>query len=239
MPCVFIRTALYCRVKINYSDPTHHTRAQLAEKGWNIRSNQSKSGSLRVAKGSRLEMRTLRDSRPINPEIQRSTKSIQAEEKLTICSDSSNSPFSCLQLLHLLLTMRLFARYVPNEINQLFLQQKILPFPHDARHCSLILSIVQPITCKLIMSDKEMQVILNKADECMGDECPLDELDALLTMLKDTQETLEGRLENVSHMIEELNHLNGKEGRETDEVKAFVKDMLRVFSHDVSLVYCI
>jgi len=82
------------------------------------------------------------------------------------------------------------------------------------------------------MSDEEMQVILDKADECMGEECPLDELDSLLTMLKDTQETLEGRLDKVSLMIVELNRLNRKEERETDEVKAFVKDMLRVFSHE-------
>ena len=34
-------------------------------------------------------------------------------------------------------------------------------------------------------------------------------------------------------MINMLDHLNAKDGRSKDEVKSFVRDMLRVFAHEV------
>lgn len=46
---------------------------------------------------------------------------------------------------------------------------------------------------------------------------------------------MDSRLKKISAMISELEHLSAKEGRNKDDVKAFVKDMMRVFSHgDVS-----
>jgi hypothetical protein len=39
------------------------------------------------------------------------------------------------------------------------------------------------------------------------------------------------------NMISHLQHINEKEERQTDEVRAFVKDMLRVFSTDKPLVF--
>lgn len=86
----------------------------------------------------------------------------------------------------------------------------------------------------LIMSDAETAAILEKAEGCMGEECSIDEVAELLVLLKDTQKSLEGRLENVMNLVGDLQKLNEKEGRETDEVRAFVRDMLRVFSSDVS-----
>lgn len=84
------------------------------------------------------------------------------------------------------------------------------------------------------MSDAEVATIMEKANGCMGEECSVDEVEELLVLLKDTQKTLESRIENVMNMVGELQHLNGKEERQTDEVKSFVSDMLRVFAHDVS-----
>eukprot|EP00980_Cylindrotheca_fusiformis_P003284 scaffold743_cov117-Cylindrotheca_fusiformis.AAC.3 len=85
----------------------------------------------------------------------------------------------------------------------------------------------------LIMSDEETAAVFEKAKGCMGSECSVDEVDDLLVLLKDTQGSLEERLENVKKLIDELDHLNEKKERKADEVRAFVKDMLRVFSTNV------
>mmetsp|Transcript_28496 Transcript_28496/g.69071 ORF Transcript_28496/g.69071 Transcript_28496/m.69071 type:complete len:150 (+) Transcript_28496:115-564(+) len=113
-----------------------------------------------------------------------------------------------------------------------FLQLAFLVSAATAFTANQPVSIRQTTACNLIMSDQEVANILEKANGCMGEECSIDEVDELLFLLKDTQKSLESRMENVMNMIGELQHLNDKEERETDEVKAFVKDMLRVFSHD-------
>jgi len=95
-------------------------------------------------------------------------------------------------------------------------------------------SMRQTTVCNLIMTDEEVETILSKATDCMGEECSVDEVDELLVLLKDTQKSLESRMDTVMNMISDLQHLNGQEERQVDEVKALVKDMLRVFAHDVS-----
>lgn len=79
--------------------------------------------------------------------------------------------------------------------------------------------------------------VLNKSTECIESECSLDEVEELLTVLKQTEKDLEGRLTKIMNTISHLQHINHKEERKTDEVRAFVKDMLRVFSTDKPLVF--
>merc|ERR1712124_243415 len=43
--------------------------------------------------------------------------------------------------------------------------------------------------------------------------------------------------EKIMNTISHLQHINAKEERKTDEVRAFVKDMLRVFNTDKPLVF--
>lgn len=85
----------------------------------------------------------------------------------------------------------------------------------------------------LIMSDEETEKILGHAQECVDSECSVDEVGDLLTVLKATEKDLEERLEQIMNMIAHLQHINAKEERKTDEVRAFVQDMLRVFNTDV------
>ncbi|CAJ1937810.1 unnamed protein product [Cylindrotheca closterium] len=92
-------------------------------------------------------------------------------------------------------------------------------------------SLRQPTVCNLVMSDKEVAAILDQAKGCMGEECSVDEVDQLLTLLKATEKDLNSRMKDVVRMIGELDHLNGKEERKPDEIKSFVKDMMSVFSH--------
>mmetsp|Transcript_13309 Transcript_13309/g.24995 ORF Transcript_13309/g.24995 Transcript_13309/m.24995 type:complete len:156 (-) Transcript_13309:532-999(-) len=89
----------------------------------------------------------------------------------------------------------------------------------------------------LIMTDEETEVVLSKASDCVEGECSVDEVDDLLKVLKGTEKELEDRLEKIMNMIAHLQHVNQKEERKTDEVRAFVKDMLRVFNTDKPLVY--
>jgi len=45
---------------------------------------------------------------------------------------------------------------------------------------------------------------------------------------------MEERLKKISKMIADLEEVSNKKNRDKDEVKAFVKDMLRVFERGVS-----
>ena len=87
------------------------------------------------------------------------------------------------------------------------------------------------------LSEEETMTVLNKSTECIESECSIDEVDELLTVLKDTEKELEGRLQKIMNAISHLQQINEKEERKTDEVRAFVKDMLRVFNTDKPLVF--
>ena len=84
------------------------------------------------------------------------------------------------------------------------------------------------------MSDAETEQVLKQASGCVEGECSIDEVDDLLAVLKETEAELEARLEKIMNMVSHLQHINAKEERKTDEVRAFVSDLLRVFSTGVS-----
>jgi hypothetical protein len=85
-----------------------------------------------------------------------------------------------------------------------------------------------------MLSDAETESVLKQATDCAEGECSLDEVSELLYTLKDTEKELEDRLEKIMNMVSHLQHINEKEERKTDEVRAFVSDLLRVFGSDVS-----
>lgn len=86
----------------------------------------------------------------------------------------------------------------------------------------------------IIMSDEETEAILKSASKCTDGECSVDEIQHLVKDLKEQQKVLEDRMTKIMNMVAHLEHVNEKKERKTDEVRAFVKDMLRVFAHDVS-----
>jgi hypothetical protein len=96
---------------------------------------------------------------------------------------------------------------------------------------------VSTTAVRVIMTEEETATILKKSEECIASECSLDEVDDLLAILKDTEMDLEDRLNKIKNMISHLKHINEKEERQTDEVRAFVKDMLRVFNTDKPLIF--
>lgn len=87
------------------------------------------------------------------------------------------------------------------------------------------------------MSEEETLAILNKSNECMESECSLEEVDELLAVLKDTERELTIRVDKIMNTISHLQHINEKEERKTDEVRAFVKDLLSVFNTDKPMVF--
>jgi hypothetical protein len=82
------------------------------------------------------------------------------------------------------------------------------------------------------MTEDETAALLKNTQDCLETECSIDEVGDLLSVLKGTESELKTRLAKISEMISQLDHLNEKEERQTDEVRAFVKDMLRVFNTD-------
>jgi DNA repair exonuclease SbcCD ATPase subunit len=89
---------------------------------------------------------------------------------------------------------------------------------------------------RIIMTDEETEKVLKSAQDCVESECSIDEVDDLLQVLKSTEKELEDRLEKIMNMIGHLQHINEKPERQTNEVRQFVKDMLRVFNTEVCLV---
>jgi hypothetical protein len=82
------------------------------------------------------------------------------------------------------------------------------------------------------MSDAETDAILQSAKNCADGECSVDEISDLVSELKEQQEILELRMNKIMNMIAHLEHVNEKPNRNDDEVRKFVKDMLRVFAHE-------
>jgi hypothetical protein len=98
-----------------------------------------------------------------------------------------------------------------------------------------------PLACQpsliarhVLLSDDETKSILQHGIDCVESECSVDDVDDLINTLKEQQEVLNQRLVKVMNMVAHLQEVNQKNDRKTDEVRSFVKDLLRVFNHEVS-----
>ncbi|KAI2506183.1 hypothetical protein MHU86_8218 [Fragilaria crotonensis] len=84
----------------------------------------------------------------------------------------------------------------------------------------------------VLLSDDETKSILQHGIDCVESECSVDDVDDLINTLKEQQEVLNQRLVKVMNMVAHLQEVNQKNDRKTDEVRSFVKDLLRVFNHE-------
>lgn len=91
----------------------------------------------------------------------------------------------------------------------------------------------------ILLSDEETETIFNKATDCAEGECSLDDVNDLLSELNAQQKILSDRLAQVTNMIDTLAGVNDKEEREVDEVRQYVRDLLRVFNNDVSIKHAL
>ncbi|KAL7542074.1 hypothetical protein ACHAWF_007094 [Thalassiosira exigua] len=91
-------------------------------------------------------------------------------------------------------------------------------------------SRAQQTARNLIMTEEEITSILGKAHGCVESECAVNDVEDLIAELKDQQAVLSERLDTVMNAVAHLQHVNEQEGRKTDDVRAIVRDMLRVFT---------
>ena len=80
------------------------------------------------------------------------------------------------------------------------------------------------------MSDEETEAILRTIEDCSEhSQCDVDDVASLLYELKQQEKELQARLESLDKVIVQLKELNHNEQEDRDAVRAFVRDMLRVF----------
>ena len=81
-----------------------------------------------------------------------------------------------------------------------------------------------------LISEEEAVAIMTHANDCLESECSLDEVDELISALKDQQRELQKRVDDVGTMIQSLEKVNSSgSGREVDEVRETVRAIFRVF----------
>lgn len=80
------------------------------------------------------------------------------------------------------------------------------------------------------MTEDEISSVLDKAHACVESECAVDDVDLLISELKDQQQVLNARLENIMNVVAHLQHANEQKDRKKEDVRTIVKDMLRVFT---------
>jgi hypothetical protein len=71
--------------------------------------------------------------------------------------------------------------------------------------------------------------MIEKAHNCAEGECSVDDVGTLIAELKEQQREMAVRLEEIMNMVAHLQNLNAAESRKSDEVRAYVRDLLRVF----------
>ena len=92
----------------------------------------------------------------------------------------------------------------------------------------------RPSTSLNIMTPSELESIINEAEACAGGECALDEVDSLINNLLEQQKMLNKRIGEIDELVQDLEHINGKDNRPVDEVKDTVKAIFRIFALGVS-----
>lgn len=87
------------------------------------------------------------------------------------------------------------------------------------------------------MSEEETQAILRTIEDCSEhSQCGVDDVSSLLLELRQQEKEMSARLETIGKVIAQLKHLNekaqanGNDDSNREQVRAFVRDMLRVFS---------
>jgi hypothetical protein len=84
----------------------------------------------------------------------------------------------------------------------------------------------------LIISKEETDSIMQSAADCADGECSVDDVSELVAELQEQKKVLQTRLDKITKMMSDLEHVNQKDARKPDEVRGLVQDMLRVFSRD-------
>ena len=81
----------------------------------------------------------------------------------------------------------------------------------------------------VLLSEEETVKMIEQAHDCAEGECSVDDVSGLIDELKSQQQEMSTRLEEMMNMVAHLQNLNEDQKRKKDDVRAYVKDLLRVF----------
>ncbi len=70
---------------------------------------------------------------------------------------------------------------------------------------------------------------MDTAHDCAEGECSVDDVSELIFELKAQQKEMSNRLGDIMNMVAHLQNLNTAEKRKKEDVRSYVKDLLRVF----------
>jgi hypothetical protein len=83
----------------------------------------------------------------------------------------------------------------------------------------------------VLMSEEEYAALIDRAYVCDALDCTYEDVDALIVQLKEQQQAMSTRLQNIMNVIAHLQHANDEKERNKEDVRKIVKDMLRVFTN--------
>eukprot|EP00977_Amphora_coffeiformis_P002659 scaffold513_cov169-Amphora_coffeaeformis.AAC.13 len=79
------------------------------------------------------------------------------------------------------------------------------------------------------MTPDETESLLKRAEQCVGEECSVDDVSELIDVLHAQQKELFGRVEKIKQTVEALEKVNKAEERPVDEIRETVRAIWRVF----------
>lgn len=89
-------------------------------------------------------------------------------------------------------------------------------------------------TARNLMTAEEVKSIIDEAESCSRGECALDEVEDLISSLLAQQSLLSKRIAEIDGLVKDLEHVNGRDERPTDEIRETVRAIFRIFALGVS-----
>lgn len=79
------------------------------------------------------------------------------------------------------------------------------------------------------MTPEETDEVIKRAEQCVGSEYSLDDVNDLVDVLKEQQKELYERVQKIKLTVEALEKVNKAEDRPVDEIRETVRAIWRVF----------
>lgn len=83
-----------------------------------------------------------------------------------------------------------------------------------------------------LLTDEETNQIVQKADDCAGGECSVEDVSTLLIDLREQEATLKTRLDEISKTVMALDKVNSQEERPVNEIRETIRAIMRIFILD-------
>jgi hypothetical protein len=114
-------------------------------------------------------------------------------------------------------------------LTALFMASASQAFTVAPRATSFTTAMHSPTVRFGLLTEQESAEIMAKSLECADGECSIEDVENLLSDLKEQQKVLTGRLAEVTQMISSLYGVNKDDERKVDEVRETVRAIARLF----------